>query len=231
MWTPPTQAKIRMLEQEGRHFKTCSRASCTWICLPEKHQTKAYSLTKVLVSDALRSFLPFFLSSGGRKASLDFRFASCEPCHFGMKPVWRTSFNIWTFQTTRLGPILLPLRSWKQTQTHYQFGGPDANRQQLNSPQAKATALRKPQLTTLGSALCLPCPLQLVSRCCWLLLCFRVRKGKVWGLHNRTEYVSSVARWGIMGRTGVTFHWPIIASLGSQQGRFWGVLACNGQNL
>lgn len=32
-----------------------------------KRQTKAHSLTKVLVSDALRSFLPFFLSPGGRK--------------------------------------------------------------------------------------------------------------------------------------------------------------------
>jgi hypothetical protein len=57
-----------------------------------------------------------------------------------MNPVWRTSLNIWTFQTTRPGPIFLPLRSWKQTQTYYQFGGQNAN--QISS---QTVPMQRPQ--------------------------------------------------------------------------------------
>lgn len=65
---------------------------------------------------------------------------------------------------------------------------------------------RQPRGRLQKTVLCLPCPPASSSRCCWLSLCFRARKGKARGLKNRTEYLSSVAGQGIVGRLGVTFH-------------------------
>lgn len=229
MWLQPRRLRSGCWSMhEWRHNKMCScaRAACTWICLPENFWTRFLFL---MPQDPL---CPSFSAQEGGKLPWISCLLPVSPAIRNKPSVKAKSqhLNIPNYQagshfaaTQRLETNTNTLSIWLDRMP---------TDKEPDSPQAKATVLWKPQLATLqGSALGLRCPLELTSRCYRLRLCFRVRKGKLQGLQNRTEYLLSVARQGIMGRTGVTLHWLIRASLRSQQGRVWGVLASNGQNL
>lgn len=129
---------------------------------------------------------------------------------------------------TQLEGVLLPLRSWKQTQTHWQDNGQDAcpwtNEQTVLRWVGKASVpgfpLKKAANPTGGRTFC-AFPGPRVN--CWLSLYFRARKGKAQGLQNRTKYLQSVAGQDITGRLALTLCGLVAASLGTTHS-VWGCL-------